>query len=314
MAVIDTIEEFGHFIYNKSNDSFVVNHDSQSIYLKSLIYAAGHNRHARKIKGYICTKDGQSGHLFLDNLALDETSLIPCETNYGKYIILFNQAKGAITYTNYDKGFYDILSKIKFNYRDDKRWFTCCKNPKVRFQDFVWVYYHTSNVNWDNVFDKIEEFKKSCCAGKEQINYITIDHKDANRFNNCIENLQLLPHYLNSKKSNCTRKLQRNCFYKPLIGAEILGKTKPIAPLFETLNNSIGIKAFDYDLCRIEDKDKGEAEIIELVNFCKTGAMPIGATKFQIGTLASFIYWNSSVTKVLKSELSNLKIRIAKLR
>ncbi|MEG0339007.1 MAG: hypothetical protein RR573_03725 [Oscillospiraceae bacterium] len=280
-TIIDCIEMYGNFTYNIANKNFMCNHDSQTIYLKNIIFSIGRNLIMQNIKGYICSVDGDPSNCYLYNLKLDQTLVAATYGNDNKkYIFLMNEAKNAIAYTNYDEGLLNILNKFSFAYDEKKHNFYCCKNAKCSLQYFVWVYFRLPDVTADNILDKIIELKKYFHTHSDSI---TIDHKlsDHDKTDNRIENLQLLPNSLNSKKYTHTQHLQPNCKYFAYDGSEGWFKRKITEPF--------GL--LDYEIYGLKDANKGKEDIADLVKFCKTGEMPEGKIGLSIGTMINTLYF-----------------------
>ncbi|MPM01430.1 hypothetical protein SDC9_47670 [bioreactor metagenome] len=225
------------------------------IHLSHVLFAT----YTRKPTAYylgrrLCYIDGDENNLTKENirLAVDyKTSII--EIDRQEYTVV--TSGGMLSITNYSENLHQIIENMAWQY--DKKSRAMKNKPFGKrgcyLHQLIWAYHNRDGVNADNWRDIV--FQTCSAMGG------SIDHKKTwgphlPRWDNRIENLQLIPKRLNSLKSNCTKSLPTSCFYLPTTGGEIYGR-------YDYMNSTISVYH--------HTGDATADGIAALKQFCKTG-------------------------------------------
>lgn len=168
--------------------------------------------------------DGDAFNLRQSNLSLTQTILVDIVSLYGKKYtrIKCKENTSAVAITNYDETLHGLISSLSWHYwRKDKVFRTTASNNKKRFlHQLVWVYYKygATESDWAKKIDDMYN---------NNVGFV-IDHKkcwnQVGKFDNRIENLQLIPQSNNFLKSNVTAKMNGDMFYIPTCNGAVYGK------------------------------------------------------------------------------------------
>lgn len=268
-AVINAIQKYGNAKWSKANRSgyrFQDNHRNFICSLAQVLYCVYHRlSHDALLHGSLKYKDGNQFNLRKANLTLPQKQSIKLISILGKqYILLRIETDGHKRHcavVNYDPVLYDLLSTIGWQFVKSKQCLgatirrTAVDKQSITLYHVVWAYFHYRDVTKDNLSEKIKELQMYM-----RTNELSVDHKKVSpiggRWDNRIENLQLIPKTLNSSKTDSTSRLHGNLFYIPTTNGEIYGH-------YDWTNGYI-------NFCENES-DATVASIDQLRRFCKAG-------------------------------------------
>lgn len=268
-AVINAIQKYGNAKWSKANRSgyrFQDNHRNFICSLAQVLYCAYHrlSRDAL-LHGSLKYKDGNQFNLRKANLTLPQKQSIKRISILGKQYILLqietDDYKRHCALVNYDPGLYDLLASMGWQFVKSGQCLYAYISGMSAGKKYaplyhvVWAYFHYRNVTKDNLSEKITELRLYM-----RVNELSVDHKKVSpiggRWDNRIENLQIIPKTLNSSKNSSTVRLHGDQFYIPTTNGEIYGR-------YDWTNGYI-------DYCENEG-DATVASINQLRQFCKTG-------------------------------------------
>lgn len=289
-AVIKALSDFGNPQYSTYGPIFQKFEGRKTIYICSLaqvitaaLRGGKRNDYSRRRIKYL---DQNPFNLQGNNIFYPEKVFASVvEISGEKFIRLKYKEKTRGTLysiTNYDPALYKIVLSLHWDYYERGQIFKAVntyRKEQYPFHYLVWVFFRcgATETNWK---EKIAELRASNA---------TMDHKHSaecglNKWDNRIENLQLMPRKLNSKKGNCTSKLRANCFFIPTEEGAIYGKYE---------NEYI-------EMCSIEDIT--ESNLGNLKTFCSTGNIASELDGLQL-KLSS-----KEAINVLKTDLFEAKL------
>lgn len=263
-AVTSAINEYGDAKWSRNNKCgfrFQDNHSSFICSLSMVVHSALTGRANEEYKGRrIWHRDKNPYNLKMENLIAPSRQSIEIvkvdDCQFIKTSLTTNDGESHISITNFDKELYKIIKSTTWRYSSTAKTLQCStvNGKQCCLYHLVWTYFN-SNIDCSNWRPAVARFLEIAFSKS-----LSIDHKQcqvkSDRWDNRIENLQLLPKRLNSKKGSCTAKMQNNCFYIPTEYGEAYGKINQNAKTIE-INSVSGMDT--------------EERIENLRYFCKTG-------------------------------------------
>lgn len=230
--------------------------------LAQVLYVAYHCEKRDVINGKnLRFKDGDAFNLRDDNLIL--TRRVQTVTiNGSKYIMIKQERKdGKIrcAITNYSKSLYEILNSCDWHYKESNKCFLVNRKNSYRYRlpFVIWAYtqYRITPENW---LQRCQEIRQDFCEHNLSIDHKKVTGQIVGKWDCRMENLQAIPHRLNTIKSSCTMCLLKDCFYIPTIDGAVYGK----------IYMEDGVLVLSH-----MDNDPGKDKIQQLRYFCKNGVM-----------------------------------------
>ena len=299
-ALINSMNAHGNYHYVKSKQEFLLHrNDSTKVYsAKHLIFAELNNIPIEIAKHYyVTTINGDK----LDCTAGNLKGHPPFEVKQSDTHILILNGTAEPQKISYYPELFDIISSLKWHRKNKNYLSTEIKGADVRLSHLCYVFYHTKGCDIGNYETHVFKFKERI----EREN-LTVDHK-LNRNDNTVENLELLPRPLNSKKFNHAENMQPHQFYKPLKNGECAGRHEYPRDVCAQIYKKV-FKETPYDLALLPQKNKSQETRIEnLVNLAKRDELPADAIRIKTSRIF-YVYGGLKLLGKLVNKLNtNLK-------
>jgi len=176
-------------------------------------------------------------------------------------IVCVKRGKRHFAITNYSPELFTIINTRNWYYDSGSQEITAMNNKKLKH--FVWAFHKkgATNNNIDDILNRMSKEFNPDNFPSPKGSMLVIDHKVAEdeKWDNRIENLQVITFSLNVQKLDCTSRIKDGCFYVPIDDGEVYGKYA---------NKTLSVY--------YRNSEFTSNELDKLKKFCKNGELPSG--------------------------------------